>query len=117
MRKKCNISDIPESEFCGIYALVDTKGKPYIGSSKNIRRRVLQHNTYMNACLRTGHSGFLNQNIETALLNGECFSCKILATFSCNMSSNELREIERVFIGKFGGCGETYNVSPISHKI
>lgn len=116
-RKPSIISNIPESDICGVYALEDSKGRVYIGSSKNIRSRCIQHKTYMNICKETGHSGFLNEKIERAVLGGEVFSCKVLGSFSCEMSSAELREVERLFIQKFGGIENTYNKLGIAHRV
>lgn len=118
MREKPDlISNIPKAYICGIYALEDSKGKVYIGSSKDVRSRCLAHRSYMNVCKDTGHSGFLNEDIEKAVLSGERFSCKVLATFDCEMSSDELREIERIFIQKFGGLDNTYNKAKITHRV
>lgn len=116
-RKPPLIAGIPEAPVCGVYALIDDDGKRYIGSSKNIRRRMIQHNTYMNVCRRDGHSGFLNGDIEKAVNACHTFRCEVLASFACPMTPDELREIERVFIDKFGGCKATYNQLPINHKI
>lgn len=111
------ITEIPDTPICGIYALVDSAGKRYIGSSKNIRQRMLAHKTHMNVLLRDGADGFLNPGLREAVQAGEKFHCEILASFNCAMEQPELREIERLFINKFGGYENTYNHSVIRHKI
>lgn len=104
------ISNIPDTSICGIYSLVDSKGKRYIGSSKNISQRLQQHRNSIRRCLSTGRDAFMNQSMQAAVLAGERFRCEILATFSCDMSTTELQQIERVFIKKFGGVDGTYNL-------
>lgn len=111
------ISDVPTVAFGGIYSLIDENGKRYIGSSKNIKSRVSFHNTHFKNFLRDGADGFVNPAIKDALKNGSRFRCEVLASFNCELSSRELREIERVFIAKFGGYDALYNCSVISHKI
>ena len=111
------IIGIPDSPVCGIYALADSAGKRYIGSSQNIRQRVLSHKYHMNAFLRDGEDGFLNPAMKEAVKAGESFRCEVLAAFHCAMERSELREVERLFINKFGGYENTYNYSVILHKV
>ena len=111
------ISNIPPAPVCGIYALIDDNGKRYIGSSKNIKQRVYSHKCHINSYLRDGADGFINPAIKDAVKRGLRFRCEVLAEFSCDMKAEELREIERIFIEKFGGVQSLYNYSVISHKI
>lgn len=111
------ISDIPASSFGGIYSLVDDNGKRYIGSSKNIQQRVQSHKFHMNRYLRDGADGYLNPAIEKAVTLGLRFRCEVLAVFNCDMTATERREIERIYIAKFGGYEALYNHCVISHKI
>lgn len=115
--KENRIIDIPAAPVCGIYSLVDNNGKRYIGSSKNIKQRVLSHSFHMNNFAREGKDGFLNPSLEKAVADGLFFRCEVLAEFHCSMSKDELREIERIFINKFGGIQNTHNYQPINHKI
>ncbi len=117
--KKLNfqISNIPEYNGAAVYALVDDNGKRYIGSSNHLRRRIKSHNSYMRTALRTGHSGFLNDEIEKALLNGANFKCEILAQINTDVSKHELEEIERIFLKHYGGLENTYNTIPLKHKV
>lgn len=111
------ITGIPDCPVCGIYSLSDSSGKRYIGSSQDIRQRVLSHKYNMNAFLREGENGFLNPAMKEAIISGEVFRCEVLASFNCAMERSELREIERLFINKFGGYENTYNYSVILHKV
>lgn len=110
------IADIPLESFGGIYSLVDEKGKRYIGSSKDIRKRVQFHQTHINLFLRDGVDGYINPSIAEAITLGIKFRCEVLARFYCDLTDREKREIERVFIKKYGGIDSTYNVLPIVHK-
>ena len=111
------ISNIPASSFGGIYSLVDDNGKRYIGSSKNIRQRVKSHKSHINTYLRDGVDGFVNPAIKKAVKQGLRFRCEVLAVFNCDMTETERREIERIYIAKFGGYEALYNYCVISHKI
>lgn len=111
------IKNIPEREFGGVYALVDDNGKMYIGSSRNIKKRMAFHKTHMNSVVKTGGDGFVNPSMQAAILSGLRFTCIILAELSCDMEDTEIREIERVFISHFGGLGNLYNSRPIAHKV
>ena len=114
---KGRIKNIPEYSGIGVYALVDENGKRYIGSSKNVQRRIKQHNTHMNVFFRDGHSGFLNPKIEQALSSGAVFSCEVLCEIHSDVSKYELEEIERIFLNKYGGYDECYNFIPIKHRV
>lgn len=114
---KYKIDNIPTGQISGIYALIDNEGKCYIGSSKNIQQRVKQHRSTMSMTLNLGHSVSINPLMEQAVKDGKTFRCEVLAQFNCEMTREELREIERIFIKKAGGIGNTYNQSVISHKI
>ena len=119
MQKKirCKIDNIPTEQICGIYALIDNEGRQYIGSSKNIQQRVKQHRSTMSMTLNLGHSVSINPLMEQAVKEGKSFRCEVLAQFHCDMTRDELREIERIFIKKAGGIGVTYNQSVISHRV
>ena len=117
MSKQPVIYNIPKEPVCGIYSLTDSTGKMYIGSSSDIRRRVREHRFHINSYLREGIDGVLNPKMKAAVANGERFRCDVLASFSCPMSNSEMREIERVFIHKFGDMASLYNCLPISHKV
>lgn len=111
------IDNAPSTPICGIYALIDNNGKRYIGSSKNIKNRVYFHNIHFKLFLRDGVDGYVNPAMKEALANGLRFRCEVLASFNCDMSSRELREVERVFIAKYGGIDALYNYSVIAHKV
>lgn len=111
------ISNAPTTAFGGIYSLIDENGKRYIGSSKNIKKRVAFHSLHFKLFLRDGADGYVNPAMKDALKKGCRFRCEVLASFNCELSSKELREIERVFIVKYGGYDVLYNHSIIPHKI
>lgn len=112
---KSKILNIPETNFGGVYALVDQKGKKYIGSSKDIKKRIIFHDTHIKEYLQNGRDGYLNYKMQKAIDDGAVFRCEILATFLCEMSSKEMRAIERVFVEKYGGIKDLYNCVNITN--
>lgn len=113
------VSNIPDDQICGVYALVDDNGMRYIGSSKNIKQRLAYHNYHMKNVLisQDKQDWFINDKMQDAVRQGRRFTVEILAAFNCEMSTAELREIERVFIKKYSDISPLYNKAPIKHKI
>jgi len=69
------IKTIPSYEGIGVYSLInDNSGKMYIGSSSNVKKRILQHNT-----------AFRKQKCSSAFLDdikqGDTFTAEILENY------------------------------------
>ncbi len=112
MSKSCEcfpITNIPEYEGAAIYALIDEDGKAYVGSTKNLRSRIRQHNGLMRMILKHGISGLISKNLGEAVVSGKTFRCEILAKINIEMSKREIETIENVFIRHYGGYNKTYN--------
>lgn len=103
------IRNIPDHEACGVYALVDENGKVYIGSSKNIRKRMIQHNSNLNKILLGYKPGTVASiKLSNAVLSGHIFSCSILK--ECDPDSIDAMHIlENEYIIYYGGVENTYN--------
>lgn len=90
----------------GIYAIENcNNGKIYIGSSKNIKNRVRQHE-----CLF--YYGHCNNKIQSDINKGDTFKSRILYKFSSPCKESELREKEGEFIRKFNTFINGYNINP-----
>ena len=110
------LNNIPDYNGCGIYALIGSDGKYYIGSAKNVNRRIKSHFDCMKRVLKFGHDAFISSNLENAVIGGITFKAKILAAFPETITKMELEEIERIFIEKFKKIG-VYNLKAIKHRI
>lgn len=108
------IKNIPEYSGAGVYALIGSDGRYYIGSSKNVNQRLKTHLSCMRRSIKNGHDAFVSSKLEDALHKGITFDCKLLATFGEELSKSELEEIERIFIRKHVN---SYNTKPIRHKV
>ena len=77
--------------FAGIYAVVNTaKKRVYIGSSSNVKRRIIQHRSY----LKTGKAA---KRIQSDYDNGDIFAFVELYHME-NYDELELRRIEQAYI-------------------
>lgn len=85
------IQDIPAYNGIGIYALVDDTGKMYIGSSKQVHRRIKQHEEAIKA-------GRAAKQIRDAIAAGRSFRCVLLEELPYGISTYDLREREFFFI-------------------
>lgn len=92
--------------FPGIYILTDTNGVPYIGSSRSIARRLVQHDKSM--CNLT-----CNYKIKDAILNGERFSYAILERLPYGCSDTLLRSRENIYIDMYNSINNGYNIAYI----
>lgn len=90
----------------GVYAIENcSNGKMYIGSSKNIKNRVRQHESLF----YYGHS---NNRIQDDINHGDTFKSHILYKFSSPCKEGELRAKECEFIRKFNTFINGYNINP-----
>lgn len=99
---KVYISDIPAYTGIGIYSLVDTKGQRYIGSSKNVHRRVVQHNTSFN-------NGTAYKKMMQAIENGEHFTCELLECMDYGCTVIDIQEKESYYIHLYDTLRNGYN--------
>lgn len=106
------ISNIPDYNGAAVYALIDDKGKAYIGSTLHLKMRIMQHNSMMRTVCPGSRNGLVNSKIASAILEGRTFRCKVLVKVYEQVSKHELEDIERVFINHFGGNENTYNMKP-----
>lgn len=90
----------------GVYSIENcNNGKMYIGSSKNVRSRVRQHEYLFNY-------GHCNNRIKADISNGDTFISHILYRFSSPCTENELRLKERELIHKLDTFINGYNINP-----
>lgn len=104
------ISDIPTYNGAGIYALIDERGKKYIGSSLHIAHRVRTHQKNLRLALNGHSTSFEPPQIENAVLSGIKLKSEILFKCKNGTSSDVLRKIEGFYVALFGGTSKTYNV-------
>lgn len=98
------IQDIPAYNGIGVYALVDDTGKMYIGSSKQVHRRIKQHEE----AIRAGRAA---KQIRDAIAAGRSFRCVLLEELAYGVSTYDLREREFFFIEKHGTIAHGYNTN------
>lgn len=96
------IRNVPDYCGIGIYALVGSSGRVYIGSSINVQQRVMQH-CY---ALREGRA---NWKIQQAFDSGETFTAKVLHYLPDGISRGELIDLEFRELKNAGGIKECFN--------
>ena len=96
------IGNIPEYCGIGVYRLVGSSGRVYIGSSVDVQQRIKQH------CwaLRNGKA---NRKIQKAFNNGETFTAEILHRLPDWITRGELIGLESKELRKAGGTDNTFN--------
>ncbi len=104
---------IPNYSGTAIYALVDDQGKKYIGSSTDLKRRLLFHASHVKTLLRDGNDGFLCSKMQEAILAGRKFRVEVLEMLPSEISKEELNNKEYYWLEKEGGLEATYNMKPI----
>lgn len=103
------IINIPDYEGIGVYSLTNNEnGKIYIGSSINVKARILQH-------LYSFHSLNCNPKFIQDLHNNNTFSAQIIEKFSYGISEYELRNKEFFYIKKYDSLKNGYNCTPSSY--
>lgn len=107
------IADIPEYNGPGVYALIDSNGKKYIGSSMMVADRIKRHNDFFKLCRNYGHTGYLNRKIETSIAAGIPFRAELIEACPVDISKKDLRQREGIALLRAGGLANTYNVCPI----
>ena len=97
---------IPDYEGPGIYMIRNTTtGKVYIGSAKNVRRRIKQHDLYM-------RSGWCNNKFKDDIAKGHKFTCEIIEQYD-SITLIELRDRELFFVTKYNCYDEGYNTAHV----
>ena len=100
------IKYIPDYDGAGIYALVNIfNGKMYVGSSTNIRQRIIFHDAQL-------RNGYHNSHFKDALKEGARFTVIILEKFN-EPTRFELLKRERYYVGLFNSREDGYNRNPI----
>ena len=88
-RKERLIDNIPDYHGIGIYAIVNNcTGKMYIGSSVNVRKRLLTHDS----SFRTGRC---NKAFKEDIKKGHRFSAKVLKKIPYGTNRFQLFETEK----------------------
>mgnify|MGYP000183671679 CR=1 FL=1 len=101
------ITNIPNYDGIGIYSLINnTTGKIYVGSSINIKTRILQH-LYSFKTLKC------SQCFIADLKSGHTFSVQILQKFPYGISEYTLREKENEYIKQV--WKDAYNYGPANY--
>ena len=86
------ISNIPDYDGIGVYSITDTEtGKTYIGSSKNVKKRIIQHAQG----LKKGRG---NKALCKAYEQGHMLKCEILEKIPWGVNTYFLLDRERFFI-------------------
>lgn len=107
------ISDIPDYNGPGVYALVDSNGRSYIGSSKHIRKRILEHDSSMRKSILEKGNWTVNKEIYQAITSGIKFRTVILHKFENGCTLYEMIRMEGKFLSELGGVNNTYNGTPM----
>ena len=106
------IKNIPNYSGIGIYAIIDTvTDKRYIGSSRNIRRRLMQHNISIK-------NGKGNQGLCTAYNQGHILRCEIIEKINYGINEFYLADRELFYICEFDSINNGFNThkTPSSSK-
>lgn len=92
------ITNIPEYDGIGVYALINNQtGKMYIGSSQNIRQRIIQH--------KSSQPSALKEDIQ----QGNTFSVKILEMLPYGCNQFDMFNREAHFIQHYDTLNTGYN--------
>ncbi len=90
--------NLPSYDGIGVYALINNQtGKMYIGSSQNIRQRILQH--------KSSPPPAMKEDIQ----QGNTFSVKILEKLAYGCNQFELFNRESYYIQKYDTLNKGYN--------
>ena len=102
------IISIPEYDGPGIYKIENlTNGKVYIGSSKNIKQRILSHDSsFRNRSVHCNYKFY--EDIE----KGHKFKAEVLEKCR-NMAFYELRDREEYYVKKYNSFKTGYNSEPV----
>lgn len=101
------ISNIPEYEGIGIYAIVDENGKMYIGQAINVKKRLLWHSKNIPL---NGSSSKLYQ----AYQDGHTFTAEVLEEIDYGVTKFFLAQREEYYIRKYNTFRSGYNILPTS---
>ncbi len=107
------VTEIPDYDSCGIYALVDEKGKRYVGSSIHVKTRIIFHKTHLSFVKRGWGSGHVNKKMADAVKQGVVLKAELLEKVA---DESLLWKREQYYINKFGGLENTYNEVMIPRK-
>lgn len=100
------IISIPNHEGPGIYMIKNiVTGKVYIGSAKNVRSRIKQHDLYM-------RRGWCNNKFQEDIDKGYKFTCEMVEQYD-SITLLELRDRELYFVMKYNCYDEGYNVAHV----
>lgn len=110
-RKPHVLTSIPEYEGAAVYALTDSAGKSYIGSTNNLRLRLRSWETFMRLTLldREGKCYNLPYSLDRALRSGLSFRAEVIEALPADMPHSERCEHEKRAILARGGLAATYN--------
>jgi group I intron endonuclease len=99
------INPIPNYNGIGVYAIINKRnGKMYIGSSKNVKNRIIQHCTsFKNLKCST--------IIKNEIQNGDTFSVKILEKLPYGINQFEQFSRESYYINLFNTLNNGYNLA------
>lgn len=99
---------IPQYDGCGIYAIVNSqKMSCYIGSSKNIKLRAINHKTHLK---KGKHS---NKLLQKDFENGNSFRFIILCKLDSNIDNDLLIVYEKMYmLSAMDNYFELYNLRP-----
>lgn len=94
------ITDIPEYNGIGVYALVNNQNvKMYIGSSQNIRQRIIQHKCSPPSA------------VKKAIQQGDTFSVKILEKLPYGCNQFDMFNRESYYIQYYDALNKGYNLA------
>lgn len=100
------ISNIPDYDGIGIYAIVDNvSGLKYVGSSRNVKKRLQQHMIAIKA-------GKGNKGLYLAYNQGHTFHCEIIEKLDYGINEFYLSEREKFYIKELDTINNGFNEHP-----
>lgn len=98
--------NIPEYDGIGVYALIDKEnGKRYIGSSKNVKKRICQH-------IKSFENKKCSNKLLVAVEQGHEFDIEILERIPYGVNQFFMFERETFYIKKYNALEDGYNCAP-----
>lgn len=98
--------EIPDYDGIGVYSIINEQtGKRYIGSSKNVAKRLYQH-------LISFRTGKCNEKFQEDIINGHTFKTEILEKLPYGINQFDMFGKESFYIAKYNCIEQGYNLAP-----
>lgn len=109
------IKDVPGYTGAGVYALIDENGKKYIGSAKNVKARVRQHDKELQKAL-DNKTSCASKSLIDAVKAGHIFRAELVEKLPDTGNMYDLRDMERHYLDDAGGIKSTYNTEEVPNQ-